>query len=68
MQKGTSEDFDFKKKWFEYIGYEPHEGQRLLHFPDIGKNHLHILVNPGCIDNPFFNSSCLILGVVLPSS
>jgi|TARA_Y100000310_G_C20699687_1_gene828576 hypothetical protein len=34
MQNGTGEDLGFKKKWFEYIGYEPHEGQRLLHFPD----------------------------------
>ena len=24
---------DYKQKWFDFLGYEPHEGQRKLHFP-----------------------------------
>jgi hypothetical protein len=28
------EEFEFKKKWFNYMGYKPHEGQRKLHFPE----------------------------------
>jgi len=24
---------NYKQKWFDYLGYEPHEGQRKLHFP-----------------------------------
>jgi len=25
--------YNFKKKWFEYLGYEPHNGQLALHYP-----------------------------------
>lgn len=25
---------DYKKKWFDFIGYKPHNGQLKLHFPD----------------------------------
>ena len=28
------EEFEFKQKWFNYMGYKPHEGQRKLHFPE----------------------------------
>ena len=24
---------NYKEKWFDYLGYKPHEGQRKLHFP-----------------------------------
>ena len=24
---------NYKQKWFDYLGYKPHEGQRKLHFP-----------------------------------
>ena len=24
---------NYKQKWFDFLGYEPHEGQRKLHFP-----------------------------------
>jgi hypothetical protein len=26
-------NYDFKQKWFEYLGYKPHDGQIPLHFP-----------------------------------
>ena len=29
----TVETHDFKRKWFKYIGYNPHDGQKRLHFP-----------------------------------
>ena len=30
----TSQTHDFKRKWFKYIGYNPHDGQKRLHFPN----------------------------------
>jgi len=27
------ENYNFKKKWFKYLGYEPHNGQLALHYP-----------------------------------
>ncbi len=26
-------NYQFKKKWFEYLGYKPHKGQLALHYP-----------------------------------
>jgi len=26
-------NYEYKKKWFSYLGYEPHEGQLALHYP-----------------------------------
>ena len=26
-------NYDFKRKWFEYLGYQPHNGQLPLHYP-----------------------------------
>ena len=28
------EEFEFKQRWFDFMGYKPHEGQRKLHFPE----------------------------------
>ena len=28
------EEIEYKKKWFKFIGYEPHNGQLKLHFPE----------------------------------
>ena len=27
-------EHEFKQKWFDYMKYKPHDGQRKLHFPD----------------------------------
>ena len=27
-------EYQFKKKWFEYMGYEPHPGQEKMHYPE----------------------------------
>ena len=31
-------NYDFKQKWFEYLGYKPHDGQIPLHFPNVGED------------------------------
>ena len=27
-------NYEFKKKWFEFLGYQPHDGQLALHYPN----------------------------------
>ena len=27
-------NYEFKRKWFDYLGYEPHNGQLALHYPE----------------------------------
>ena len=30
----NNSQLDYKKKWFEYLGYQPHNGQLPLHYPE----------------------------------
>ena len=33
MKNNLKEELDFKKSWFDYMGYKPHKGQEKLHYP-----------------------------------
>ena len=33
MKNNLKEELDFKKSWFDYMGYTPHKGQEKLHYP-----------------------------------
>ncbi len=35
---------DYKQKWFDYLGYKPHEGQRKLHFPTKDSARFFVMV------------------------
>ena len=34
MQVLMDNQTQYKERWFDYMGYKPHLGQRKLHFPD----------------------------------
>ena len=36
--------YDFKRKWFEYLGYTPHHGQLALHYPKKEDARFHVMV------------------------
>ena len=36
--------YDFKRKWFKYLGYEPHNGQLALHYPKKENARFHVMV------------------------
>jgi hypothetical protein len=35
---------NYKQKWFDYLGYKPHEGQRKLHFPEKDSARFFVMV------------------------
>ena len=35
---------NYKQKWFDFLGYEPHEGQRKLHFPTKDSARFFVMV------------------------
>jgi len=37
-------NYEFKKKWFEYLGYQPHEGQLALHYPKKYNARFNVIV------------------------
>ncbi len=37
-------NYEFKKKWFKYLGYEPHDGQLALHYPEKKDARFHVIV------------------------
>ena len=37
--------YDFKRKWFEYLGYTPHHGQLALHYPKKEDARFHVMVS-----------------------
>lgn len=36
--------YEFKRKWFEYLGYKPHSGQLALHYPKKEDVRFHVMV------------------------
>ena len=34
MENNLKEELEFKKSWFDYMGYKPHKGQDKLHYPN----------------------------------
>jgi|TARA_R110000822_G_scaffold104506_4_gene231501 hypothetical protein len=37
-------NYEFKRKWFDYLGYEPHNGQLALHYPVKDKARFQVIV------------------------
>jgi hypothetical protein len=37
-------NYEFKRKWFEYLGYKPHNGQLPLHFPEKSDARFQVVV------------------------
>jgi len=37
-------NYEFKKKWFEYLGYQPHDGQLALHYPKKYNARFNVIV------------------------
>ena len=37
-------NYEFKKKWFEYLGYKPHDGQLALHYPKKYNARFNVIV------------------------
>ena len=37
-------NYEFKKKWFQYLGYKPHDGQLALHFPKKNNARFQVVV------------------------
>ena len=37
-------NYEFKRKWFEYLGYVPHEGQLALHYPKKHNARFNVIV------------------------
>ena len=37
-------NYEFKKKWFNYLGYKPHDGQLALHYPEKKDARFHVIV------------------------
>tara|TARA_R110000744_G_scaffold332547_1_gene437994 strand:+ start:1878 stop:3191 length:1314 start_codon:yes stop_codon:yes gene_type:complete len=37
-------NYEFKRKWFDYLGYEPHNGQLALHYPIKDKARFQVIV------------------------
>ena len=37
-------NYEFKRKWFEYLGYEPHLGQLALHYPKKADARFQVMV------------------------
>lgn len=38
------ENYNFKRKWFEYLNYHPHNGQLALHYPKKQNARFHVVV------------------------
>ncbi len=37
-------NYEFKKKWFKYLNYKPHDGQLALHYPEKKDARFHVIV------------------------
>ena len=37
-------NYEFKRKWFQYLGYEPHQGQLALHYPKKSDARFQVMV------------------------
>ena len=37
-------NYEFKKKWFQYLNYKPHDGQLALHYPEKKDARFHVIV------------------------
>ena len=37
-------NYEFKRKWFKYLNYKPHEGQLALHYPEKKDARFHVIV------------------------
>ena len=44
MQVLMDNQTQYKKQWFDFMGYEPHSGQRKLHFPDKDTARFFVMV------------------------
>ena len=37
-------NYEFKRKWFKYLNYKPHDGQLALHYPEKKDARFHVIV------------------------